>query len=172
VVSNFEEDMGIKQIKLWVKEIASGVKITTKKFNTQPAEITVQKTGQVHKYLQITTQNLETKLSKAVITIKVQKNWLLNNDIDKANIAMFKLNEVVGKWNELPTVYKEEDATYYYYDIEVDSFSYFAIGEKAIVEEEEEEEPEARNLLWLWITIGVVVLIVIFGGSVLAKRKR
>ncbi|MCK4647490.1 PGF-pre-PGF domain-containing protein [Candidatus Pacearchaeota archaeon] len=170
-LSNFEEDMGVKEIKISVTEEASNVKVTVKKFDTEPAEITVSKTGNVHRYLQIETENLADKMSQAIITIRVQRNWLSDNNISKANIALFKLDESAGKWNELLTVYKSEDDDYYYYDSEVTSFSYFAIAEKGIEEPGEPEEPES-NLLWLWIVIGVVVLAVIVGGGIAAKKRR
>ena len=172
-LSNFEEDMGIEKIIITVTEKANNAKLTVRKFNTQPSEITVPKTGNVHKYLQIVSENLVNKMDKAVITIKVQKNWLSDNSIEKANIATFKFNEVTSKWDELLTVYKSEDVTYYYYDVEVDSFSYFAIAEKALTESEEPEpEPEPTNLLWLWITLGVVVVAIIIGGGFAAKKRR
>ncbi len=170
-LSGFEEDMGIQEIKISVTEVADNVQIVVTKFDTEPIEITVSKTGNVHKYLQITSQNLGTKLERAILTIKVQKNWLLDNSVDKANMALFKFNEAAGVWDELLTVYIEEDATYYYYDVEVDSFSYFAIAEKVIEGELPEPEPE-RNLLWLWIVIGIVVVAVIVGGGVAVKKKK
>ncbi len=172
ILSNFEEDVGIKELKLSVTEAANDVKVTVRKFDTEPAEITVSKTGNVHKYLQIETQNLGTKLERAVLTIKVQKNWLLNNEIDKANMALFRFNEAAGTWDELSTVYQNEDDTYYYYDVELTSFSYFAIAEKVIGEPGEEPEPTEENLLWLWIVIGIVVVAVIIGGGIAVKKKK
>lgn len=172
-ISNFADEMGVEDIKISVNEEADNVKITVKKFDTQPAEITVAKTGNVHKYLQIKTQNLGNKLKKAVLTIKVQKNWLLDNSIDKANIALYKFDESAGKWKELSTVYKSEDDNYYYYDTELTSFSYFAISEKVIEEPASEPEPEpVGNLLWLWIIIGIVLVAVIVGGGFAVKKRK
>ena len=165
--------MGVEEIKISVIEDASNVKVTVKKFNVQPAEITVSKTGNVHRYIQIETENLASKLERAIITIRVQRNWLLDNSIDKANIALFKLDESAGEWDELATVYKSEDDDYYYYDVEVTSFSYFAIAEKVIESPlaGPEVEPEAKSLVWLWITIGIIIVAIIVGG-ILAARKR
>ena len=172
-ISNFADEMGVKDIKISVNEEADNVKITVKKFDTQPAEISVAKTGNVHKYLQIKSQNLGDKLDKAIVTIKVQKNWLLDNSIDKANIALYKFDESAGKWKELSTVYKSEDDNYYYYDTELTSFSYFAISEKVIKEPEVVPEPEPeKNLLWLWIIIGIVLVAVIVGGGFAVKKRK
>jgi PGF-pre-PGF domain-containing protein len=173
ILSNFDEDIGVKEMKLSVTEVANGVKVTVRKFDTKPAEITFSKTGNVHKYLQVETENLGTKLERAVLTIKVQKNWLSDNGIDKANMALFRFNEVAGNWDELPTVYSTEDNVYYYYDVELTSFSYFAIAEKVIEESGPGEGEEIEgNLLWLWIVIGIVVVAVIIGGGITVKKKK
>ena len=172
-ISGFEETVGVEEILLSVTEEANNVKVTVKKFDTQPAEITVSKTGNVHKYLQIETENLVDKLEKAVITIKVQKNWLLDSGIDKANMALYKFDDSVSEWKELLTVYKSEDDNYYYYDTELTSFSYFAISEK-VIEEPEVTEPEPepeKSLLWLWIVIGIVLVAVIVGGGFAVKKR-
>ena len=170
-LANFEENMGIKEIKISVTEDASNVKVIVKKFNTQPPEITVSKTGEVHKYIQIETTNLASKLEKAIITIEVQKNWLSDKGVDKANVGLFKLDESLGEWNEISLVYKSEDDTYYYYDAEVTSFSYFAIAGK-FTSTPGGEEPGAKNLTWLWITLGAVVVALIIGGILLTKKKK
>ena len=60
--------------------------------------------------------------------------------------------------------------TYYYYDAEVFSFSFFAIGEKGVITDEGEEvgvseerdaEKTGGGLTWLWILIVVLVLIAV-----------
>ncbi|RLC33467.1 MAG: hypothetical protein DRZ76_04305, partial [Candidatus Nealsonbacteria bacterium] len=122
ILSTFQEDMGVKEIRIIVKNEAQNVKVTVKKYDSKPEEITVEKTGKVHRYLKIETENLKDKLEKAIITIKVQKNWLLDNALDKANVAVFKFDETAGKWNELSTIYKEEDDIYYYYEVQLTSF--------------------------------------------------
>jgi PGF-pre-PGF domain-containing protein/LPXTG-motif cell wall-anchored protein len=178
VLSNFQETMGVEEIKIRVNEVANNVKVTVKKFDTQPSEISVPKTGQVHKYIQISTENLGAKLEGATLEFKVQKNWLLDNGIDKANIALFKFDESAGEWKELTSIYKEEDTTYYYYDAQVTSFSFFAIGEKSVTLPEAPEEEAAAVTTkflqqnWIWIVIGVVVLLGIIGGLFATKKKK
>ena len=178
VLSNFQDAMGVKEIKIRVNEVANNVKITVKKFDTQPSEISVPKTGQVHKYIQIITENLGTKFEGATLEFKVQKNWLSDNSIDKANVALFRFDESAGKWNELLAEYKEQDATYYYYEAQVTSFSYFAIAEKSVVlpgEPEPGEETPSVTFVkknWVWIIVGIVVLIGIISGLLAKKLKR
>jgi PGF-pre-PGF domain-containing protein len=181
VLSGFQDAMGVKEIKLRVNEAVNNVKVTVKKYDTQPSEITVAKTGQVHKYLQITTVNLGSKLEGATLEFKVQKSWLTDNGIDKSNIALFHLDESAGTWGELSSVYKEEDATYYYYEAQVPSFSYFAIAEKSVTlpEAPPEETPPVETPTttflkqnWIWMVVGVVVLLGVVGALLTKKGKR
>jgi len=178
-LSAFQEELGVEEIKITVTEKAQNVKVTVKKYDSKPAEVTVEKTGKVNKYLQIETENLGNKLSKAVLTVKVEKSWSSDNSVDKADIVVSKFDETAEKWNELSTLYKEEDDTYYYYEVQLTSFSYFAIGEKALEggvpagEEEGEEAPLlGGNTLWLGVVIGVIVLIAIVAMVILKKRKK
>ena len=109
-----------------------------------------------------------------------------DNSIDRDNIAMFKFDETSEEWNELITIYVDEEGDYYNYDVELSSFSYFTISEKVVAEAESEEKsivdtiekkiPEVvkENLKWLWITFGGVVLIVIgyfFGKNLYEKYQ-
>ncbi len=104
--------------------------------------------------------------------IKIEKDWVSTNNLEKENVAVFRYDEnAAEKWDELVTTFKEEDAGYYYYNVQLDSFSYFAIAEKVIGEPGEEGEEEG-NLLWLWIIIGVIVVAGIIGGGVAAKKKK
>ncbi len=170
IMKDFDKDIGIKQIQIEVHTEAQDVKITVKKYSSKPVNVSVEKSGKVHQYLQIETENLEDKLDKAIITIRVNKSWVSSNNLNENNITMFKFSESEEEWEELTTTYTESDDDYYYYDVEVTSLSYFAIGEK-VVEEEEEEEAEEKDLTWLWIVIVAVVLAAIIGGGIAAKRR-
>ena len=180
VMKNFAEETGVKEIQIEVSNEVKNVKVTVSKYDEKPAEVSVEKTGKVHKYLQIKTENLGDNLQKAIVTIKVEKSWISDNSLNKDNIALFKFDNSSNNWNELTTTYKEDDDEYYYYDVELTSFSYFAISEKVVVEEEVEEEKgigtilgdigeEARSLTWLWV---VIVLLVVLAVYVIFSRKK
>ena len=148
------------------------------KYDNKPTEVSLEKAGKIYRYLQIEATNLKDKLEKAIVTIQVEKTWASNNGFNKNDLALFKFDDINNKWNELSTVYLEEDDTYYYYEIELTSFSYFVISSKVGVEgtssEEEEtgvEEVEGIDLTWLWIIIGIVVLGVVIGGGVAIKKN-
>lgn len=178
IMKNFNPEIGVKEIEITVSNEAQNVKITVTKYDDKPAEVTVEKTGKVYRYLQVNAQNLGEKLEKAVMTLQVEKSWVSDNNLDKENVALLKFDETAQEWNELTTTFTEEDDNYNYYEAELTSFSYFAIGEKARVEEAPEEEEEVTPLeevikknLILWIVIALVVLAVIV-GVIVAKRKK
>lgn len=179
-MTNFVSDSGVKEIKVEVSQAASGVKLTVNKYESAPSAVS-SKSG-TYKYLNIETQNLGTSLSKATMKIQVEKSWVSNKGITKEDITLFKYDETGKKWNELTTIFNSEDATYYYYTVELSSFSYFAIAAKegVTVEEEEEETttPPAEETkgampsYWIWIIIGVIVLAIIIGLGIKLKKKK
>jgi len=183
-VTNFASDSGVKQIKVEVSQTANNVQVSAVKYGTtQPPAVSTSKSG-VYKYVKIETQNLANKLSKATMTIDVNKTWVSGQSLTKDDIAVYKYDNASSQWNELTTTYSSEDTNYYYYTVEVGSFSYFAIAPKPVTTTEEPstttEEPSTTEnqssigLLslpyWAWIIIGVIILAVI--GIIILKRKK
>ena len=170
----FDPDLGLKQIEIEVNNEAQNVKITVTKYDGKPAAVSVSKSGKVYQYMQINVSNVAGKLSKAKVTAKVEKLWVTSNGVDKNNVVISKFDETNGKWNELPTTYSSEDTTYYYYDAEVTSFSYFAISEKAApgtgtdsgtgsgTTGTTETTETGKSLTWLWIVIAVLVIALVW----------
>jgi len=197
IMKDFDKEIGIKQIQIEVHTEAQDVKVIVIKYSSKPANVSVEKSGKVHQYLQIEVENLEDKLDKAVITMRVNKSWVSDNSLEEDDIALFKFNES-EEWEELTTTYTESDDDYYYYDVELTSFSYFVIGEKEVepvcdvdnldlcLDESSctgaegywynevcnAEEAEEKDLTWLWIIIGIIVLAAIIGGGIAVKKRR
>lgn len=178
IVKNFDSEIGIKEIKIEVNNEAQNVKIVVTKYDGRPAEVSVTKSGKVDQYLQIEVSNVDNKLDKATITARVKKSWVSSNGLEIDDVAIFKFDENAEEWNELTTISREGDSTYYYYDAEVSSFSFFAIGEKVVVTDEGEEvgvsdertTKKSTNLTWLWILIVVLILIAI-GWNKKARKE-
>ncbi len=178
VMTGFAASTGVEEIQIEVTGTASSVKVTVGGYTSTPAAVSVAKSD-AYKYLQVTTQNLEDKLSKATMEIKVEKSWVSTNSLAKEDVSLFKYDETANTWNELTTTFKEEDTTYYYYTVELTSFSYFAIAPKgaAVSGGEEEvtggEQPGTVAGLpsWVWIIIIVAILAVI-GVIVFLKSKK
>ena len=174
IIKDFDSEIGIKQIQIDVGNSAQNVKITVTKYSAKPAEVSVAKTGKVNKYLQIEATNLENKLEKGTITIQIEKSWFFSNSLDKEDIALFKFDETLEEWNGLTTTYTESDDTYNYYDVELTSFSYFAIAEteEAIVSG---GQPliggEEGTSTWIWIVIAIVIILVVVFWQKKTKKK-
>ncbi|MEK6879771.1 MAG: PGF-pre-PGF domain-containing protein, partial [Nanoarchaeota archaeon] len=182
IVKIEDKDFGLKQIGIKVNKEATNVEVNVNRYSDKPSGVDVAKEGKVYRYLQINVKNLEDKLEKAKIVAKVEKSWISNNNLNKDDIAMFKFSN--GKWRELRTEYKEQDGDFYYYDIELDSFSYFAIGQKIYSEKEppiemiEERQgvsqspPEINKIKILkWILGLIFVGIVVFIFWYFKKKK-
>lgn len=185
-ITGFVAGSGVKSINVEVNQAASGVEIQVTKYDSAPTAVSTPKTG-TYKYFQVQTQNLVNKLSKATMTIQVEKTWVTTQGIDKSNVALFKYDETAKNWNGLTTTFKSEDTTYYYYTADLTSFSYFAIASKTVVTDEETstggEQPSGEqstssattgllNLpYWIWTIIGLVVLAIIVGVIVLKKKR-
>jgi len=175
IMKNFDSETGIKEIQINVNNEAQNVKITVTKHDGKPAAVSVEKTGIVYQYIQIDVTNLGNNLDKANVQFRVEKSWISSNGLDKDKISVFKFNEGTEEWDELSTIYNNSDNTYDFFDVELTSFSYFAISEKTVVVVEEEEDAGvvgdilekagitkkddgSRSLVWLWILIGVFVV--------------
>jgi len=163
IMKDFDEEIGVKQIQIEVNNEAQDVKMTITKYDDKPANVSIAKSGKVYQYLQIETENLEDKLEKGTVTIRINKSWVSENNLDKDKIALFKF--INNEWTELTTIYREENGDYYYYDIELDSFSYFAIGGK--VEEISEFGEDVRKLkgnigeILLWIIVAILIISIV-----------
>ena len=171
VKSDFNADAGINEIALEVSEAATNVMVTVTEHDGKPSAVSVAKNGEIYKYLQIETENLDGKLEKATIKVQVEKSWVSSNVQDMNDVAVFKFDG--SDWNELSTTYDSEDDTYYYYIVSVDSFSYFAIGEKVVEEATTTSTPsipEGSNK-FMWITIAIILLAIIIGGGIAWKKK-
>lgn len=184
IMKDFDKEIGVKQIQIEVNNPAQNVQITVNKYNSKPANVSVEKSD-TYKYLSIVTKNLANNLSRAIIESQVNKSWVIGKGFNKTDMALFKYDESANKWNELTTTFKEEDSNYYYYDTEVTSFSYFAIAPKEkppIVEEVQQEtslgeQKEQGTFLeklpvWAWIIIAVIILAILFFVFNLKKKKK
>ncbi len=187
IMKNFDVDIGIKEIQIEVNNPAQNVVITVRKYDGKPAAVTINKSGKVYKYLEISESNLSGKLEKVIVKIKVEKTWLSDNELSKEDIYMFRFNGVSKIWDELTTTYVEEDVDNYYYNIELSSFSYFAISERVVIQEEtipleettttqdtsdQETQDKGESSRWLWIMIIVIAVTAGIIGFLIYKKKK
>ncbi len=171
IFRDFNSEIGINQIEITVNNDAEDVKINVVKYGIKPEQVSVEKSGEVYQYLQINTTNLENKINKTIVQFRVEKSWASGNSLDKDEIAVYKFNESAGKWNELQTTSSSEDSQHYYYDVEMNSFSYFVISGKSSASEEGtgfdklkewvSTLGEGKSMTWLLISIALVIFIVL-----------
>lgn len=179
IMKDFDKEIGIKEISVEVTNEVQNAKIIVEKYSEKPAEVSKEKEGKVYQYLEINVENLEDKLSKGQITIRVEKSWLNKEGINKEDIILSKFDSNSNEWNDLDTSYLEEDETYHYYKVEVDSFSYFAISEKVLQKEDtikdkiENKIPQTvkKNYLF-WMILIIIIFSAIIIRYVLKKKKK
>ncbi len=178
IIKNFDPEIGIKEIRIEVNNEVQNVKITVTKHDGKPAEVSKEKSGKVYQYFEINTQNLGSNLNKATMRVKVEKTWVSSEGLEKNDVLVFKFDESVEVWKELGTKYVEEDNTYYYYDVELDSFSFFAISAKTLTEKAGEVvgdvggeiAKEGRNKT-LWIVLVVLAGLAVWFYFFRGKKK-
>ncbi len=166
IMEDFDSELGVKQIRVRVRNEVQNVKITVTKHDTKPAEVSVAKTGNTYQYLHINAENFGEDLEQATVEFRVERSWAAGVELGKNDSAVFKYNETASRWDELTTTSTGEDATYYYYEVELGGFSYFAISEKIAEGEIEGEQPAAEEeggvSAWVWILIAVIIIALIF----------
>ncbi len=159
IMKVIDKDLGIKQISILVNNPAQNVQITITKYEGLPANVTVNKTGKVYKYLQIHTENLTDKINKTTIRLSVDKKWMLDNNIQSDRISLFKFYEDSKEWKEIPTIYGDFDELNNYYEADLTSFSYFIIGEKEIITPSTNTITENNNYNNLYGYLMIIILI-------------
>lgn len=177
VMQDFSSQSSISQIEIEVSSEANNVQLTVNEYSSKPSGVSVSQADS-YKYLKIDTLNLVDKLSKAIVQIKVEKSWVSQKGIDKEKVGLFRFNEGTQRWNELTTVFSSEDATYYYYNVELTGFSYFVIAPKATVtttggDKTTPSEKESTSFAWGWIIAVLIILgILAVLFVILGKKKK
>jgi len=174
-LKNFNAEIGVKEIKIEVDNPAQSVSITVTKEDGKPAAVAVEKSGKVYKYIQIEATNLPDNFGKATMTLQVGKSWLSSNGLDANEIALFRFDENSKKWNELATTHTESEGDNELYEVELTSFSYFAISES--LAEDGVDGTTGKDVgiggekgsVWWKVLILVLVVLIIY--VVMNKKK-
>jgi PGF-pre-PGF domain-containing protein len=184
-VSGFDSASGVKDIQVSVTQSVQNAQISVTKYTSKPTAISSDKSN-AYKYFQIVSTVSTTALNKAVLKIQVEKSWVSSKGLDKEDVSLFKYDETASKWNALTTTYASEDSVYYYYTIDLNSFSYFAIAPESSTttsgEQEQTTEGEqpsgtmgATTFLgisfWVWISIVVIAVAVVILLTLKRKKK-
>lgn len=124
----FNSSLSLSEMDISVNQ-AENTNLIVNQFYIAPAGIP-KISWQIYQYIQL---NFSQPLTgNANLIFKINKSWILQNNLNFNNITVYKLdNSTNNQWVALSTAYDTQDANFYYYITNVNSFSYFAIGEQA-----------------------------------------
>jgi PGF-pre-PGF domain-containing protein len=172
------ESTGVREIRIIMNQPTQNIKIQVLKYDTKPVNVSKNITGKNYRYLAINTENLNDNLTSAIVKFEVDKSWVSDNNFQKEDVAVFKFDNLTNEWKELETIFDFENGNYYVYRVELNSFSYFAIGEKTrapIIPDSEiviPEEPikEKLGLILWWLVFGILLVGIILVGLLIKKE--
>jgi alpha-glucosidase len=123
----FGNDHSITDIKIKVNQNVQRPRITIEQLKSYEIDKEIRfEINPVYKYEEITT-NIENSIFEEVnIEFRVEKDWIIENDINHFMIALFRYSD--ENWEELETTFIEEKNGYYYYSAKSPGFSYFVIS--------------------------------------------
>jgi len=128
------ENTALTEITIQVKNAAENVKITVQEVTEGAAGIAIGAPGTTYKYLNIVAENItDAQIGSVVIRFKVEKSWIIANDIDIATITLNHYDPLTGEWTSLPTTYLSEDDTYVYFSAISPGLSIFGVSGSTII---------------------------------------
>ncbi|MDH5443510.1 MAG: PGF-pre-PGF domain-containing protein, partial [Hadesarchaea archaeon] len=68
-----------------------------------------------------------------IIRFKVEKSWIILNEINIATITLNRYDSLTGEWTSLPTTYLSEDDTYVYFSAISPGLSVFGVSGSKII---------------------------------------
>lgn len=118
----------LTEIHIYVQNKVLTVEITIEKLPQQPAEVTINVSGKVYQYINISKKNLNDADidNRSSMKFKVAKAWIDENNIDEDTIALHRWQN--NRWYKLETNKTSADSEYVYYAASVPGFSIFAIA--------------------------------------------
>ncbi|NIO20685.1 MAG: PGF-pre-PGF domain-containing protein, partial [Candidatus Aenigmarchaeota archaeon] len=122
-------DIDFTKLFFRVNRKVINVRLSMRKLSSKPSG-TPSMSGKSYKYFDINPVNIQdADLSEARINFKVRKSWINDNDIDEANIYLYRYYN--NEWKRLETTKINEDSSYVYYRANIPGFSFFAITGRA-----------------------------------------
>jgi PGF-pre-PGF domain-containing protein len=175
------EKTSIQTLSFTTSKTIEKVTFIAETINEKPEEIINEPVtnGSVYLYLDLKITSNETYLSEEefeLITIefKVNKSWIINNQIDKSTIKMKRYHDI---WEILPTTLISEDETHIYFEAETPGFStYTIVGNKMIetspsIVEQKSELPVNIGIIII-IAISITLLIMLFKSRFIYKETK
>ena len=119
----------IEKVAFEASQPIAGAIMTAGDLLALPLEISKAPDGLAYKYIRIQLPGVESAVANREITFKVEKNWIVKNNINESAIALLRYYS--SSWQGLLIRQISEDGTNVYYVAETPGFGVFAIvGEK------------------------------------------
>ena len=167
VIKNEENyEIVIEELEFVISKDCNNVKFTIEKLESKPLEIIEEPTvdGIVYEYLDIKltsngTYLHEEEFESMKFEFKVEKTWILDNNIDKDTIILVRYHNV---WQNLITVKVNEDENYIYFEASSPGLStYTVVGTKMVEASPSLIKEKAYIPLTGWIAIIVFISIIL-----------
>jgi PGF-pre-PGF domain-containing protein len=128
----------IKSLEIKASENLDDLKFEVTKLESKPSEIDEIPTtnGVIYTYMDLKILSNGTychgdEFETIKFEFKVEKNWVIQNNIDVDTIKMRRYSE---EWQDLPTILLDEDEIFYYFESETPGFSTFTVVGNKIIE--------------------------------------
>jgi PGF-pre-PGF domain-containing protein len=118
-------ELPITEIRIVPNQTIENVKITVK--NKPCEEIKIGITGLPYKTFCIEKNIPAQYIKKGEIEFRVEKDWVIENEINASDIGLYKYIVETEIWKKLPTSFVREDQVYLYFVSETLGFSSFSI---------------------------------------------
>ncbi len=178
----FNSSISLSEMDINVNTAQSTNLLITQFYNP-PSEI-LPMSGQIYQYLEIEFSN-PLNSGNVNLIFKVNKTWISQNNINSSNISICKLDNLTNNaWIILNTTYQGADGNFDYYQANINSFSYFAIGniintsiisQTPLIQNNNTQistysASKNQNLVWLFILIAFILAIVIC--LIISKKRK
>jgi PGF-pre-PGF domain-containing protein len=165
----------IESVKLTPSTDLEEVKVTVIKLKDKPEEIIdpPKKNVSIYKYMDIKLISNNTFIDEEEVdslefNFKVEKHWILDNNIDKATVRLIRYHD--GVWQNLSTDLTSENDTCIFYKAASPGFSTFAVVGSKVIEKSESYGSDDMNIPWS-IIIAFIMALTIMLVFILFKAR-
>jgi len=155
-ISLKEYETALEEIKITAADNLTDVKVNIEKLTEKPHDVT-KPSEKVYAYISIETNAESDDISSILITFKVEKSWIEENNIDKETIILLRYHN--NEWQKLTTTFKSENDKNVYYEAEVPGLSTFAIVGSTLTTKPSTSVP-TQQIPWILIVIVTIVSII------------
>ncbi|HEC94812.1 MAG TPA: PGF-pre-PGF domain-containing protein [Thermoplasmatales archaeon] len=155
-ISLKEYETALEEIKIIAADNLTDVKVNIEKLTEKPADV-AKPSEKVYAYISIETNAEQEDISSIIVSFKVEKTWIEENNIDKETIILLRYHN--NEWQKLSTAIKNESVEYVYYEAEVPGLSMFAIVGSTLT-----TQPPLEPLTTVYFTQPLIIYVIIIGA--------